>query len=250
MESTSLKDGTPQGLMAFWSDIAIESQPLYQRWHNNEHIPERLSIPGFVRGRRYRSVTNDLRFLMYYDTENLEVLTSAAYLKRLNEPTSRTTAALKHFSNGNRTAYQLHEAYGTHERKAPPIVAIVQFAPPNGTPQVSAEAQSKKLVSMQRLSEAVAIERVLEYRIHNAGTTITTNEASVHKAETSEVGGLLVLHSDNIALLDDANAWETLNIEIAQWALENLISEVPLAEVYSLEFSLENDAYLNVKGLS
>ena len=42
------------GLMAFWSDIDDDYVLRYQEWHNCEHVPERVAIPGFLRGRRYR----------------------------------------------------------------------------------------------------------------------------------------------------------------------------------------------------
>ena len=101
--------------MAFWANIAAEHQPAYQRWHNAEHIPERLSITGFVRGFRYRSVQDDTRFLMYYETEGPEVLTSEAYLGALNRPTERTRAALKWFRSPMRNVYTLSATWG-HRR--------------------------------------------------------------------------------------------------------------------------------------
>jgi hypothetical protein len=43
-----------RGLMVFWADIDADYLPRFQEWHNTEHIPERISIPGFNVGRRYR----------------------------------------------------------------------------------------------------------------------------------------------------------------------------------------------------
>ena len=43
-------------LMAFWTDIEVGYIPYFQEWHYCEHIPERISIPGFNVGRRYRGM--------------------------------------------------------------------------------------------------------------------------------------------------------------------------------------------------
>ncbi len=223
-----------EGLMAFRADIAIPNQPAYQRWHNNEHIPERLSIPGFVRGRRYRSVVDDTRFLMYYDTASLRVLTSAAYLAKLNAPTPRTRSALRWFENPMRTAYTLVDALGTPERQAAPVLAVASFAPP-AAPRADALAGLAAIAGMQR---------VLEYRLDSACSTISTGEAAVHGAAPSAVGGLLVLHSNDLDLLDQAPAWHALNAAIAHWAAHNGIAPAPPLDLYSLEFALESSVTL------
>lgn len=241
MSDTQLSQSTTHGLMAFWSDIAMANQPAYQRWHNNEHIPERLSIPGFVRGRRFRSVTNELRFLMYYDTTSLEVLTSPAYLARLNAPTPRTCNALKWFQNGNRTAYHLVASHGSCERAAPPIVAVVSFAPALDTGRETDEVRRVRQASLQRIVATLGLERALEYRLDDAGSTVSTGEASVHNAAPSVVTGLLILHSTDLALLDDEAAWQILDEALVQWAALNGVEQPIRKDVYSLEFALQNE---------
>ncbi len=46
-----------KGLMGFWADIDEDYVLRFQEWHNYEHIPERVGIPGFNAGRRYRGWT-------------------------------------------------------------------------------------------------------------------------------------------------------------------------------------------------
>jgi hypothetical protein len=86
--------------MAMWHDIASEGEPEYHLWHTREHMPERLNIPGFQRGRR--GVNWGLerhRYLTIYEGDNLEVFGSAAYLERLNNPTPWTQQVAPHFRN-------------------------------------------------------------------------------------------------------------------------------------------------------
>ena len=44
--------GLPRAAMLLSFDIATETQTEHDDWHSHEHLPERLSIPGFLRGSR------------------------------------------------------------------------------------------------------------------------------------------------------------------------------------------------------
>ncbi|MFV1995820.1 MAG: hypothetical protein ACC661_10320, partial [Verrucomicrobiales bacterium] len=100
------------GLMAFYSDIEKDYVPRYRQWHNCEHIPERVSIPGFIEGRRYHGCEGASDFLMTYETDTAEVLESKAYLGALDKPTEWTREALTHFRKPRRGIYRLLSAYG------------------------------------------------------------------------------------------------------------------------------------------
>lgn len=73
-------------------DIAPEAVDEHDDWHTHEHLPERLSIPGFLRGTRWTAAGgNGPRYCVLYEVEQLATLTSAAYLERLNQPTPWTS---------------------------------------------------------------------------------------------------------------------------------------------------------------
>ncbi|GIR54406.1 MAG: hypothetical protein CM15mP62_18770 [Rhodospirillaceae bacterium] len=44
------------GVLAIWNDCAVGSEETYEKWYQTEHLPERLSIPGFKNGRRYQAL--------------------------------------------------------------------------------------------------------------------------------------------------------------------------------------------------
>ncbi len=96
-----------RGLMAFWADIDANYLPRFQEWHNTEHIPERISIPGFNVGRRYRGMSAAPNFLMFYETDTASVFASAPYIARLNDPTPWTSESLTHLQNPSRNIYSL-----------------------------------------------------------------------------------------------------------------------------------------------
>lgn len=93
-----------EGVLAIWNDIRSGRESEFEFWYNYEHLPERLSVPGFRLGRRYEAVVGGPRYLCYYITDTPDTLTSAAYLDRLNNPTPLTrTMMTEAFVNMNRT---------------------------------------------------------------------------------------------------------------------------------------------------
>ncbi|MFM7346127.1 MAG: hypothetical protein ACKO1J_12255 [Tagaea sp.] len=86
-----------KGAVAIWHDIVPEGLEQFYAWHGGEHMPERLGIPGFLRGRRYEALDARLGFFNLYETLDTSVLTGDAYRARLNAPTPWTVAKVKHF---------------------------------------------------------------------------------------------------------------------------------------------------------
>src|SRR5690348_577522 len=74
-----------------WNDVAPEGRVQFYEWHDREHMPERLSLPGFLRGRRYARAGHSPEWLTIYEAVDVSALVSPAYLARLNAPTVATT---------------------------------------------------------------------------------------------------------------------------------------------------------------
>ena len=100
------------GAVVIWNDVAAEGTDEFYAWHDNEHVPERLAIPGFRRGRRFISPAHSPEWLTLYETDDLSVVTSAPYLARLNAPTPATVSALAHFRNTSRAACRVVHSCG------------------------------------------------------------------------------------------------------------------------------------------
>jgi len=96
-----------------WNDIAVEGRAEFYEWHDKEHIPERLAIPGFRRGRRFSRPGHSPEWLTLYEADDLAVMTSSAYLGRLNAPTPATQSALKHFRNTSRAVCRIAHSQGS-----------------------------------------------------------------------------------------------------------------------------------------
>src|SRR3954447_3208839 len=102
-----------EAAVVIWNDVSREGREQFYGWHDKEHIPERLSIPGFLRGRRFASRGHSPEWLTVYEADDLSVLTSAAYLARLNAPTPATTRTLPHFRNTSRAVCRLVHSQGS-----------------------------------------------------------------------------------------------------------------------------------------
>lgn len=77
-----------EGFIALWNDIA-PSRGDYNAWHTLEHVPERMTIDGFLRAYRYILSSGDLpRYFTLYALRDLSPLASGDYLRLVQEPTS------------------------------------------------------------------------------------------------------------------------------------------------------------------
>ena len=82
------KKGT--GLLMVWAEVPADKEPDFNRWYNEEHLPERLSVPGFLSAARYEAVKGGPKHLAVYELESAAVLDSPAYKKVQANPTPWT----------------------------------------------------------------------------------------------------------------------------------------------------------------
>lgn len=89
-----------KGFLAIWNDVAPEHETEWLQWHTVEHMPERVSVPGFLGGRRYAdwSLAHHRFFTLYLGAE-VATFSSPPYLERLNDPTPWTAKLAPHFRN-------------------------------------------------------------------------------------------------------------------------------------------------------
>ena len=73
--------------VAIWCDVAPEIREEFDDWHAHEHMPERLAIPGFLRGSRWVAADGSNGYFMLYEAVGLDTIASGPYLERLNNPT-------------------------------------------------------------------------------------------------------------------------------------------------------------------
>ena len=80
----------PYGILAIWNDCRAGGEAEFEAWFQGEHLQERLAVPGFLFGRRHQALSGNAGYFNFYLVKSPEVLTSKAYLERLDNPTSMT----------------------------------------------------------------------------------------------------------------------------------------------------------------
>ena len=97
------------GVLAVWNDCATGSEETYESWYQTEHLPERLGVPGFKRGRRYQALEGSPEYFTWYEVESPSVLRSAEYINCLSNPTPWTKQIMSGvFLNASRTVCKRH----------------------------------------------------------------------------------------------------------------------------------------------
>lgn len=77
--------------LAMWWAIDAPAFDEFAHWHAHEHFTERLGIPGFLRASRWRQAGGGDGVFVMYELAGHEVLSSPAYLERLNAPSAWST---------------------------------------------------------------------------------------------------------------------------------------------------------------
>ena len=68
---------TPRALLIVSLDIAPEKEDAFNDWYNKKHIPEVLSAPGLVSGKRYRATRGKPKYWAVYEAASEEALSQA-----------------------------------------------------------------------------------------------------------------------------------------------------------------------------
>lgn len=86
--------------LALWNDTSIELDEEYNRWHSEEHVPERLTVPGMFRAYRYGNKLNTkYPYFTLYEMKDVSVLETEEYKKLLKYPTPWSKKMRLNFNN-------------------------------------------------------------------------------------------------------------------------------------------------------
>ena len=79
---------TMRGLLLTITEPPPAMEEEFNAWYDTEHLPERLSIPGFLSARRWVAdlPPGEGKYLATYEVESLQVLKSPQYLARFEHP--------------------------------------------------------------------------------------------------------------------------------------------------------------------
>jgi hypothetical protein len=104
----------------------------FNAWYDDEHVPNRTALPGFLSGRRYRAAGDEKpRYLALYDLESVDVLQSADYLRIVDERSDRERDMLARIPMIDRRVFNL-VLDGDAWTADPTYVLTVAMSPPVG----------------------------------------------------------------------------------------------------------------------
>jgi hypothetical protein len=180
------------GFLAIWSDIPSDYETDYLHWLMREHIKERLAVPGFLGVRVFRALLDGIcRYLIIYDLQDGNVLASAPYLSRLNNPTPWSQRIMPRLSNFRRGGGWVQWKAG-HGRGG--FIAALAIEPRKGLP-----TGLEKLVSADRICAISFFETDL------TSSGITTAEKQLRAGDEIFTGLIVLEGLDEKAVVDCLN---------------------------------------------
>lgn len=180
-----------QGFLAIWSDVDPADETDYLHWLTREHAQERLSVPGFLAVRVFRTEAEGRgRFLIFYRLADVRVVRSEAYLARLNAPTPWSQRIMPKLKNFMRGGGRIAQESGSGEGMC---VAPVLFERGRLQSYLAAAAEIAK-------ADKVVATRIFD--VDQAASAIATHERSLRAGDRSFEGMLLLeaLEADVLAL--------------------------------------------------
>ena len=160
-------------------DIEQAVIPEHDDWHTHEHLPERLSIPGFRRGTRWVAVRGAPRYLVVYEVDCLETLGSPSYLEHLNNPTPWTSKMMAYYRAMSRGLCSVEKSCGLGMGH---FALLIRFKPASASSPSIAEwlgeevmprlATRPGLGSIHLLRSALAPAMTSEQRIRGADADV------------------------------------------------------------------------------
>jgi hypothetical protein len=131
-----MTDDSGTGLLAVWTDVAPEAEADFNEWYDKEHVPEIVSIPGVLSGRRYQTLEGGPKYLALYEMADEKVWSSPGFTKVRENPTQWSKKMLPAFRNTQIGVFRRAFAYGDRPGHDAEFVLTVRL---NTTPERESE---------------------------------------------------------------------------------------------------------------
>jgi hypothetical protein len=122
-----------QGLLAAFMNPPPEDEAGFNAWYDQEHVPDRLALAGFLGGWRYRAeAETGPRYLALYDLASVGVLDGADYLRLADERSERERAMLASIPMIDRRVFKLILGGDGWTPAAPYVLTVAMSPAPGG----------------------------------------------------------------------------------------------------------------------
>ena len=214
-----------KGAIIIWNDVEAEGRADFYDWHNTEHVPERLGIPGFLRGRRCSAVdaASSPEYLTIYELADGGIATSEPYLARLDAPSPWTLRAQSRFRN---TVRALTEIKSTNGAGPGGVVAAIRCAGDDAGLAVLARLQADG----RELDQASRMPRITGVHLCTTNTVASAAKTTESRHRNDVIpapAGVLLIEGCDVAAVSACN--DHLR------ALTHSSGTAPVVGVYRLE---------------
>jgi hypothetical protein len=171
------------GILAVWNDRYPEIADFYENWYVNQHLPERVGLPGWLVGRRYEAMADSSpQFFTYYETTDASAMYSDAYVARLNSPTPETVKVMQNWGNMTRTSCEVHSMRGDSRGACLVAVRIVD----------ADIVDTLEHIAMRAMDETNALSAAVWTAY--SGDSLTSTESEVRATPDGSIRSALIVH--------------------------------------------------------
>ena len=214
-----------QAAMLLLFDVVQDAISEHDEWHTHEHLPERLSIPGFVRGTRWVALNGQPRYFVMYEVEQLATLTSKAYLERLNNPSPWTSKMMPNYRGMTRGFCSVAGSFGFGMGHAS---LLIRFSPATET-----GSSTRKWLLQDILPQLPSRPGIGSVHLFEAALTPPmTNEQRIRGADAGVDWALLVTGYSQDALAN------LMRADLGNAQLEKYGATGVLGAMYRMEYSI------------
>jgi len=193
------------GVLAVWNDVVQENEVEFNEWYIREHIPERVGVPGFRNGRRHLALSSADRScprnFTFYEVDSPAVLTCAAYVDRLNNPTEWTQRTMPWFTNMSRTACSVNSTSGQGHGA---FAGTMQLKLAPGREETFAALVADELLPSLTVQNGIVSAQY--WQGDPAQTNVHSTERGLRRGEDASVGAAVIVSATHAGALANASA--------------------------------------------
>ena len=182
------------GVLLVLNDVVAAAEEEFNRWYQQEHVADRLGVPGFRTARRYRAVVGQPKYMAVYECDAIDVFASQAYRERLANPTEWTRKIMPGFRSMLRSACRETWSAGTGAGGG---AIVVQCKPGPGREQAARGFVTDTLAP--RLMQPACLARMALWEADAAYTGGPSPEAMLRGGADKSADWVLFLESYDLA---------------------------------------------------
>ena len=104
-----------RAVSVMWTEIPEDIEHQLNEWYDREHVKNRVDIPGYVWGKRYKAIHGRPNYMAVYATEGSHVQAGAEFLNVVTNPTVGESQFAPHFFNSIRMMCDVKASVGESE---------------------------------------------------------------------------------------------------------------------------------------